>query len=179
MAAALVSDGRAQIVSPGRLQLYPQQPTRLAASLYEWVSRNDMLNSVYTVYELHDESSASEDNPCVHDDDIGHECNAFFVFSGVGESTLPLSTKFSISSSVITRRRYFKEPRPTKMALSSFQSEAMNSDSLRYGKLSRIELQVRITNVADDRYSPRNLKYALWHSPHNIGRPQTRLRLPC
>lgn len=67
VAVALVSDGRAERISSGRLQLYPQRPSQLANSLYEWLSQSAMLHSVYTVFELHDESAASQDNPYVRE----------------------------------------------------------------------------------------------------------------
>mmetsp|Transcript_10657 Transcript_10657/g.16108 ORF Transcript_10657/g.16108 Transcript_10657/m.16108 type:complete len:194 (+) Transcript_10657:33-614(+) len=62
---ALVADGRAEIVNNGQtLQLYPRRPPEVAFELYDWISRNKMLNTVYTIYELYDNASAIPGSPC-------------------------------------------------------------------------------------------------------------------
>lgn len=56
--AALLQDGRAERAGD-RVQLYQRRPADLARELWDWVSANDMLDGVYTVFELH-----ADQGPC-------------------------------------------------------------------------------------------------------------------
>ena len=62
--AAVVADGRGEVLEDGQLFLMASRPVDVARELYEWAKASDKLGSVYTVLELYDADAADDDCPC-------------------------------------------------------------------------------------------------------------------